>query len=76
MKVECRYCSKILNEEDVFMDTDQKGRFYFFCDQEHRNIFEKEMMKHKADVTIMMHPLFGLVLMGTWFKNKFMNKKK
>jgi len=76
MKVECRYCSKILTEKDVFVDTDQNGKFYFFCDQEHRDKFEEEMIKRTAEINLMMHPLFGLVFMGAWIKNKFKKKNK
>lgn len=76
MKVECRYCSKVLDEKDVLMDTDQNGKFYFFCDQEHRDNFERGMNICAANVSIMMNPFFGFILMGSWFKNKFKKKRK
>ena len=76
MKVECRYCSIVLDEKDVFMDTDQNGKFYFFCDQEHRDKFEILMNKHALDMAMLMNPLIGVVMMGAWIKNKFKNKKK
>ena len=76
MKVECRYCSKVLDEKDVFMDTDQNGKFYFFCDQEHRDKFEHRMAELALEMNVIMNPFFGLVMMGAWIKNKFKNKKR
>jgi len=76
MKVECRYCGKVLDEKDVFMDTDQNGKFYFFCGQEHRDKFEEKIIKHDLDMRLMMNPFFGIVLMGTWLRSKFKKKNK
>ena len=76
MKVECRYCGKVLDEKDVFMDTDQNGKFYFFCDQEHRDKFEEAMNIHAANISLMMSPFFGIVMMGAWIKSKFKKNKK
>jgi len=76
MKVECRFCGKVLDEKDVFMDTDQNGKFYFFCDQEHRDVFVGEMREHAYDMTLMLNPLYGIVLMGKWLRNKIKNKNK
>jgi len=76
MKVECRYCSKILTDKEMFVDTDQNGKFYFFCDQDHRDKFEDNIVKHKLDMALMMNPFFGIVLMGAWIKSKFKKKNK
>jgi len=76
MKVECRYCGKVLYEKDVFMDTDQNGKFYFFCDQEHRNKFEHVMRERAYDMAVIMNPLTGIVMMGLWIKSKFKKDKK
>jgi len=76
MKVECRYCGKILDEKDVFMDTDQNGRFYFFCDQEHRDKFGDIMQEHVDAINLMSHPLYGIIFMGAWIRDKFKKSKK
>ena len=76
MKVECRYCGKVLDEKDVFMDTDQNGKFYFFCDQNHRDKFEHNMIEYARDIFMIMNPFFGIVMIGAWFKNKFKKNKK
>ena len=76
MKVECRYCGKVLDEKDVFMDTDQSGKFYFFCSQEHRDKFEHNMIEYARDINLLMNPFFGIIMMGAWIKNKFQKNKK
>ena len=74
MKVECGYCKKIL--KDPFVDTDAQGRFYFFCNQDHRDKFEKAAREAELNFAMTMNPLFGLVFIASWIRSKFKKDKK
>lgn len=72
MKTECGYCKKLL--VDPFVDTDQNGRFYFFCNQEHRDKFAQAVNEADFNMAILTNPLFGLVFIAGWLRSKFKSK--
>lgn len=75
MRTECGYCKKLL--VDPFVDTDAQGRFYFFCDQDHRDKFEKAVNESQANTSLLiMNPFFGLVFIAAWLRSKFKRDKK
>jgi len=41
MRAECMSCGKIIT--NPFIDTDSKGRLYFFCNKEHRDKYEEQL---------------------------------
>jgi len=70
MKAECNYCGKLL--KDPFVDTDQKGRFYFFCDQKHRDLFEQRML----EISLLLNPGFQAIsLCGVIWRSIFKRKE-
>ena len=70
MKTECRYCGKIVT--DPFIDTDQKGRFFFFCDQYHRDLFSIAQAQGDAILfDFLFNPITQIRLLGYWLKDKF-----
>ena len=73
MKTECGYCKKLL--VDPFVDTDQNGRFYFFCDQDHRDKFEEHARNVDTQLAMITNPLFGIVFMASWIRNRFKNTR-
>ena len=73
MKTECGYCKKLL--VDPFVDTDAQGRFYFFCNQDHRDKFEHAVNESRANLAIVMNPLFGFFFIAAWLRSKFKSKK-
>ena len=73
MKTECGYCKKLLG--DPFVDTDQNGRFYFFCDQDHRDKFEQAAREVASELSMLMNPLFPIVFIASWIRSAFKLKK-
>jgi len=69
-KVECRYCGKIITEP--FIDTDQEGKMYFFCNPKHRDEFEAILLKN----AFIMSPFGVIFLLGKFIKEKLKGGKK
>ena len=55
MKVECIYCRKIIT--NPFVDTNTKGGIYFFCNREHRDEYEKFLVRR----AIMCNPIGAMI---------------
>ena len=53
MRAECMSCGKIIT--NPFIDTDSKGRLYFFCNKEHRNDYAERLI----NVAFLMNPIGG-----------------
>jgi len=73
MKTECGYCKKLL--VDPFVDTDAQGRFYFFCNQDHRDKFEERARNISYELAMIGNPLFGFIFIASWIRSKFKSKK-
>lgn len=43
MKAECNCCGKVIS--NPFVDTDNKGKLYFFCNKRHRDLYEERMVE-------------------------------
>jgi len=55
MKTECMDCGKIIS--NPFVDTDNKGRLYFFCNKEHRDNYERFLIER----AIICNPIGSMV---------------
>ena len=56
MKAECMDCGKIIS--NPFVDTDSKGRLYFFCNKEHRDKYEEQLI----NIAFFMNPISSLYI--------------